>query len=399
MSDDSINKRSSGNKPFREFSRSNVRKSSKTSLTEIRFNNLSRQIRANTRKQSQSLLKQYAEIREDERHISQQSGKFLSLSDDSFKTAKTSNNPKQVIEIDSKTQAVLDRKNYRLLEKLSQGSFGEVYKGEFKIDHRLVAIKILDISKMSMKFKERYVARELKALIECRHLNVVQIYDIIRSNNRLYIFMEYCSNGTLTMFIKKFGACSESLARIWFRQLVDALLYIHTELKMAHRDIKFDNVLLDEKFNVKLTDFGFAKELAWNDNKQQLELTATICGTEPFMCPQLVQRRPYNPMKADVWAMGVLLFGLLNGRFPFNWADPSLMLKEQTNYPKFIRSVSKNTISEEANDLIAKILDPDEQTRITVLEISKHLWLKSISNDDSRTLKTLISKMNPITKS
>ncbi|OTF73367.1 hypothetical protein BLA29_013776 [Euroglyphus maynei] len=100
-------------------------------------------------------------------------------------------------------------------------------------------------------------------------------------------------------------------------------------------------------------------------------------------------------MKADVWAMGVLLFGLLNGRFPFTWTDQSLMLKEQNKYPNFIRSASKNTISEEANDLIIKILNPDENTRTTVLEISEHSWLKPKLIDDCRSPRALISKMNP----
>ncbi|KAH9421938.1 testis-specific serine/threonine-protein kinase 3-like [Dermatophagoides pteronyssinus] len=397
MSDGSHIKRSLSLKQFshesrvREGSKTNARRSMKN---EVRYNNLSRQIRANL-KQTNSPIKQSTDSRDDGRHSSQMT-KYVSISNESFQSAKTVNTPKIIFEIDPKTQAVLDRKNYRLLEKLSQGSFGEVYKGEFKIDHRLVAIKILEISKMSMKFRERYVARELKALIDCRHPNVVQIYDIIRSNNRLFIFMEYCSNGTLTMFLKRFGSCPETLARIWFRQLVDAILYIHYDLKIAHRDIKFDNILLDDKFNCKLTDFGFAKELVLDENSKQIELTATICGTEPFMCPQLIQRKPYNPMKSDIWAMGVLLFGLLNGKLPFTWTDSSLMIKEQTRYPNFIRSASKNNISEEANDLIIKILDPDEKTRITIREIAEHSWLKTKPCGEFRSPGVLISTMYPV---
>ncbi|OTF77396.1 hypothetical protein BLA29_011001 [Euroglyphus maynei] len=130
MSDD--NKRSSSHRRLRSCSKSNARKSLKN---ENRYSNLSRQIRAIRKHSTKSPIKQSID---DAKHTPQQSTKFTSFSDDSFKTAKTATNPKpMIIEIDSKTQAVLDRKNYRLLDKLSQGSFGEVYKGELKTDHRL----------------------------------------------------------------------------------------------------------------------------------------------------------------------------------------------------------------------------------------------------------------------
>ncbi|KPM07478.1 testis-specific serine/threonine-protein kinase 1-like protein 2 [Sarcoptes scabiei] len=278
------------------------------------------------------------------------------------------------LEIDAKTNAVFNRKNYKVIERINQGAFSQVYRGEYLVDHRSIAIKVMDLNKLSQMFRVKYIPRELKALIECRHKNVVQIYDIIRSNNRLFIFMEFCSNGDLASYIKRNGPCNDQLARFWFQQLIDALMHIHFELRMAHRDIKLDNVLLDNKFNAKLTDFGFAKD-SWNESKNQVELSGTICGTEPYMCPQLMQRTQYDSYSADIWAMGVVLYCFLNAKFPFTWTNSATALNEMQNYPKYISSVFDEKVNEEAIDLVVKMLNPDEKSRITLESINEHPWL------------------------
>ena len=209
------------------------------------------------------------------------------------------------------------------------------------------------------------------------------------------MLMEACLGGELWTILRDKGNFDEKTARFYAGCALEAFDYLHTR-NIIYRDLKPENMLLDPFGYAKLTDFGFAKELVLDENSKQIELTATICGTEPFMCPQLIQRKPYNPMKSDIWAMGVLLFGLLNGKLPFTWTDSSLMIKEQTRYPNFIRSASKNNISEEANDLIIKILDPDEKTRITIREIAEHSWLKTKPCGEFRSPGVLISTMYPV---
>lgn len=189
---------------------------------------------------------------------------------------------------------------------------------------------------MSKKVCEKFLPRELAALMEVKHPNAVRVYDIIKSNHRIYIFMEYAGNGDITGFVKKHKVLKENLAALWFTQTSEAVNYLHTVIHMAHRDIKLDNILLDEKYHCKLTDFGFA-DLIMDDTNINDVVSETFCGTVPYYSPQLASRQPYNPFKADVWAMGVVLYAMLHNRFPFHFQDVKKMIKEQTDYPYFIK--------------------------------------------------------------
>lgn len=100
----------------------------------------------------------------------------------------------------------------------------------------------------------------------------------------------------------------EKVAKKIFFQVIQGIKHIHN-LGVCHRDLKPQNILIDEKGNAKIIDFGFS-----SSGKSYL---TTHCGTPPFMCPEIVQKRPYNGMKADVWALGVILFLMLNGKLPF----------------------------------------------------------------------------------
>ena len=98
--------------------------------------------------------------------------------------------------------------------------------------------------------------------------------------------------------MKKHKIIKEELACVWFTQSSEAVNYLHTEVRMAHRDIKLDNILLNDNHDAKLTDFGFAS-LVEDDSVNVYEASSeTFCGTVPYYSPQLVAKKPYNPFKA-----------------------------------------------------------------------------------------------------
>jgi serine kinase len=235
------------------------------------------------------------------------------------------------IKLDSKTEAVFKKKGYELKKKLAEGAFGQVYKAVNTKSGDLVAVKVMDLSKVGEKFKEKFLPRELAALIGVKHENAVQVYDIIRANKKMYIFMEFCGGGDIAGLLQKSGPIAEDKTCYWFTQTTEALKYFHKVLHMAHRDIKVDNIMLNSEQVVKLTDFGFAKK-CWDDDKDKPTLSKTFCGTEPYYSPQLISKQEYNPFAADMWAMGVVLFCMLNNKFPFHFGNPKMLAEQKDRH-------------------------------------------------------------------
>ncbi|KAH9517630.1 protein serine threonine kinase [Dermatophagoides farinae] len=282
--------------------------------------------------------------------------------------------PTTTAQIDERTMLVFTKKGYRLLTIIGFGSYGEVYKAERSRTNEICAVKIIDLLRCSQKYMQKFLPRELAALMETRHENIIRVYDIIRSNKKIYVFMEFASNGDLAKYLKQHGALIERRARIWFKQASRALNYLHEEMWTAHRDIKIENILLNENWKVKLTDFGFATDVL--DMNDENILSETFCGTLPYYCPQIFQRQPYNPFKADTWAMGVLLYAMTHNRFPFHHRDPKRMMIEHMDKSYIISRIREN-ISEELKDLILKLLEMNEERRLTATQILAHQWLLS----------------------
>ncbi|KAH7637751.1 testis-specific serine/threonine-protein kinase 4 [Dermatophagoides farinae] len=280
--------------------------------------------------------------------------------------------PKESIRLDPKTAAVFRKKGYSVDKKLNEGAFGQVYKGSNTKTGELVAVKVMDLDKVGDKFKQKFLPRELAALIGIKHESVICIHDIIRANHKIYIFMEFANGGDITGYLHKNGSISEPLACYWFTQVSNALSYIHDELKIAHRDIKIDNILLHDNM-AKLTDFGFAKE-SYDCHTDTIIMSETFCGTEPYYSPQIVARKPYNAFAADVWAMGVTLFCMLNNKFPFHFGDSKKMLIEQTDRD-FIKTRYVKRFPSDLRNFQEKFFVVDETIRWQISEVFQHPWI------------------------
>lgn len=143
--------------------------------------------------------------------------------------------------------------------------------------------------------------------------------------------MEYCSGGELFDHIVEKNRCTESESRMFFRQIVSAVAYLHS-LGYAHRDLKPENVLLDKDQNLKLIDFGLC---ARPEGGIQSPLF-TSCGSPTYAAPELVLGNQYLGPEVDVWAMGVLLYALLAGFLPFDDQHIDSLYKKILVSSKFI---------------------------------------------------------------
>ena len=284
--------------------------------------------------------------------------------------------PKELIELDDRTAAVFERKGYDVTQKLAQGAFGQVYKAKKVKTGQLSAVKVMEIDKLSDKMKKVFVPRELKISTELKHPNILNVFDIFKAAGKYYIFMEFAGGGSLSEKCEGTPA-NTKLAKKWFRQTADALNYMHEDMMMAHRDIKLENVLLDSEGNAKLSDFGFSRV-------HEGGLARTILGTTPYYCPQLIAGQ-YDPFKADVWAMGVMLYGLLIAKFAFS-DFPRTKKPPKEVIVKWFKSMERRVyrnrveyqkLDSGAKNLLDGCLAFLEVNRFTATKILKHKWLRN----------------------
>lgn len=279
---------------------------------------------------------------------------------------------------------------------IGQGSFATILLGKNIETGELVAVK--KINNIRSIKKRELLKREIIILRKLNHPNVIKLYDVELDNynDTTYLFMEYCDNGDLKCFQNK-KKFHEYKALVLARQIKNALLYLY-ENNILHRDLKPHNILLDDNYNIKLTDFGFAKETDYSQNDI---LEQTYCGSPLYMSPELLNNNGYNT-KSDIWSFGVILYELISGTFPFFAKSiKELSINIKKNEFKIPLNIN-NEISKELSDLLYKIFDKNVDTRINWIDIFKHEWfadtffeeMKMIYYNDRHNKYNKINKIN-----
>ena len=206
---------------------------------------------------------------------------------------------------------------YKLGKLLGKGSFAEVRFGTRIADEKPVAVKTYANRAMNSEHRAAIIQNEISVLKSVDHPNLVKLIDIVPSQEYTHLILEYCEGINLYEFAWEKGRAgvSEDLAKRVFRQLLDALEYLHG-CNICHRDLKLDNVMIGGDGKVTLIDFGFALMV------KDKQLIDSFCGTPNYMAPEIYLRRPHDGAAADLWAITVLLYKLVCGEFPFK-KDPN----------------------------------------------------------------------------
>lgn len=259
--------------------------------------------------------------------------------------------------------------NYFLGKEIGKGAYAVVKYAIHRASNRKVAIKIYDKAKFQDSSRLRNAQREIQILKKLNHSNVLKMYEAIETEEHLYLVLELISGFSLNDYVKKFPErrLAESDACKIFYQIIQALEYCHNN-EVTHRDIKFDNVLLDHSNNIKLIDFGFSTCM-----DKSLK-TKIFCGTPSYMAPEIIKKEEYFGPPVDIWACGVVLFGMLCGYFPFK------SYSDKECYKKILEGVVKIPIfvSPEPRELIEKILVLNPEKRPTAKEILANNWFKKL---------------------
>ncbi|KAK7301617.1 hypothetical protein RJT34_12485 [Clitoria ternatea] len=256
---------------------------------------------------------------------------------------------------------------YELGRVLGCGAFAKVYYARNVQTGQSVAVKIINKKKLAGTGLAGNVKREISIMSRLHHPNIVRLHEVLATKTKIFFIMDFVRGGELFAKISK-GRFSEDLSRRYFQQLISAVGYCHSH-GVFHRDLKPENLLLDENGDLKVSDFGLS---AVRDQIRPDGLLHTLCGTPAYVAPEILTKKGYDGTKVDVWSCGVVLFVLAAGYLPFN--DSNLMVMYKKIYKGEFRC--PRWMSPELRRFLAKLLDTNPETRITVDGMTRDPWFK-----------------------
>ncbi|KAM4705097.1 serine/threonine-protein kinase DCLK3 [Rhinophrynus dorsalis] len=260
---------------------------------------------------------------------------------------------------------------YEIGRTIGDGNFAVVKECRLRNVNQDFAIKIIDKSKL--KGKEDIIENEVRIIKCLSHPNIVKLLDDYETDKEIFLIMEYIKGGDLFDAITESIKFTEQDAALMLTDLCEALVYIHNK-NIVHRDLKPENLLVqhnpDGSTTLKLADFGLAVHVT--------EPIFTVCGTPTYVAPEILSEKGYG-LEVDMWATGVILYILLCGFPPFRSLERNqeeLFQMVQNGEYEFLSPYWDN-ISEEAKDLISRLLVLNPKKRYTAKCVLQHKWISS----------------------
>ncbi|XP_057216646.1 serine/threonine-protein kinase Chk1 isoform X2 [Triplophysa rosa] len=279
-------------------------------------------------------------------------------------------------------------KDWDLVQTLGEGAYGEVRLLVNKKTEEAVAVKVVDMAKAKDCIDN--VKKEVCICKMLSHPNIVRFFGHRSEGTTQYIFLEYCSGGELFDRIEPDVGMPEKEAHTFFQQLIAGVEYLHS-LGITHRDIKPENILLDDKDNLKISDFGLATMFRHRGKQRLLN---RLCGTLPYVAPELMSHSAFHAQPADTWACGIVLTAMLAGELP--WDQPSENCQEYLDWLEKKHYLTPwKKIDAVPLSLLSKMLLHNPEDRITIPEIKKHRWFsRSFKSGVKRQNETPVSKIS-----
>jgi serine/threonine protein kinase len=295
----------------------------------------------------------------------------------------------------------------------SDGSFGIIHVVKHMPTKEYYIMKKMSKREIKSSDMTRQIASEVKIHTTLNHPNIVKMIDYFEDEKYIYIVLEYMMKGDLYELLhneNKYEQFEEDEAQKIMKDIVSGVAYLHSK-RIVHRDIKLENLLINEFDTVKVADFGLSVDLnelselqssipppdvtevkekpakkilpkTRKDRKlEEAEDEMTVlCGTTEYMPPEMLKGEKYNE-KVDVWALGIVMFELLTGDIPFDKRETKYKkFKDKRNRELFRKQVISKDIkypdgmSSEAIDLMKKMLNKDPIKRISANEVLNHPW-------------------------
>uniref|UniRef100_T1IJ09 Protein kinase domain-containing protein n=1 Tax=Strigamia maritima TaxID=126957 RepID=T1IJ09_STRMM len=261
---------------------------------------------------------------------------------------------------------------YDVKSLIGKGAYSYVVRVQHRMTRQYCAMKIIK-NKKGFELLER----ELCILTRVKHPNIIQLNEILESNGSIAMVMELATGGDLFDRIVSRGNFTEKDAIRVLYMVLDGIQYLHS-LGITHRDLKPDNLLYQRPGNdskILITDFGLASTRKSGDT-----FMSTACGTPEYIAPEIILRKPYTNL-VDMWAIGVIAFIMLSGKFPFEDDSHARLYTRILRAKYSYRGQSWSEVSNSARDFINRLLTVEPTLRMTATEALMHSWLNPHTDD------------------
>ncbi|XP_024358117.1 mitogen-activated protein kinase kinase kinase YODA isoform X2 [Physcomitrium patens] len=254
---------------------------------------------------------------------------------------------------------------------LGSGTFGNVYVGFNNDNGGFCAMKEVLLVSDDHKSKEsvKQLGQEISLLSKLRHENIVQYIGTETLEDRLYIYLEYVSGGSIHKLLQEYGAFKEPVVRNYTRQILSGLAYLHNQ-NTVHRDIKGANILVDTNGMVKLADFGMAKHISAQSFLQSFK------GSPYWMAPEVIKNTGGYDLAVDIWSLGCTVLEMLTTKPPWNQYEGVAAMFKIGNSKEL--PVIPNTLSRTGREFVRLCLQRDPAQRPTAAQLLEHPFVQDV---------------------
>ena len=258
-------------------------------------------------------------------------------------------------------------KKYLKGKFLGKGGFARCFEFTNLENKRVSAAKIIAKSTLTKTRAKQKLMSEIKIHRSLHQNHIVGFEHFFEDAENVYILLELCQNQSLNELLRRRKRLHELEVQCYINQICAAVKYLHSH-RVIHRDLKLGNLFLNDKMEVKIGDFGLATKLEFDGERKR-----TICGTPNYIAPEVLEGKQGHSYEVDIWSIGVIIYTLIIGKPPFETSDVKTTYKRiRMNAYSFPENVA---ISDNARDLISKILNTDPAKRPTIDDIMMHEWI------------------------
>lgn len=276
----------------------------------------------------------------------------------------------------SKQQSKKTPNDFIFGKVIGEGSFSTVYLAKEISSGKEMAVKVLEKKHIMRERKTQYVMREKEVLMMINHPAFIRLYYTFQDSDRLYFVLTYAKRGELLDYLHKLSSFDEDCSRFYTAEIVSALEYLHG-LGIIHRDMKPENILLNDEMHIQITDFGSAKILKKESDMNSTENSEgrrkhSFVGTAHYVSPEILTSKTACA-SSDLWAVGCILFQFLSGECPFRGGHEYQIFQKITKleyeFPDGFLPVAK--------DLVERLLQIEPSQRLGCPELGGYEKLKS----------------------